>query len=126
MTWTVDLVRELVTDTGTVVVIEGNAQHAERITRRTIGQGWTNVPTTTAGAIGDRADRAFLDDPELLAHDDALARILEPLEPASRIAAACTPSTQDALSRALEGRVHDVRRERFYLGAAFALWGQIP
>ncbi|MGI8800675.1 MAG: hypothetical protein ACR2KV_00650 [Solirubrobacteraceae bacterium] len=127
--WTVELVRELVTNTGSVIVIEDNAQLAAEIARRTARRGWTNV-NVRADATRDeplaRADRAFFDNPGLVAEPSPLDRILRPLGPAARVAAVCTRGTRDRLIPTLERHVHVLRSEGFYLGAAFALWGQLP
>lgn len=102
--WTVDVLRELVTDTGAMIVVNSPAHEA---------------------ALPSHADRLLLDDQDVFADAGALARILAPLGPGARVAAVCRRGDAGGLCP-LEAKVPILRRESFYFGAAFVVWGQIP
>lgn len=129
VTWTVTLVRQLVTDTGTVVIVDGDPRRADRAAAQTAERGWRNVHVlidiADVAELPTGADRAFLDDPGLIADAGAVTRIIAPLGPGGRVAAVCTRGVPDGLSR-LGEHVHALRREQFYLGGAMALWGNGP
>jgi hypothetical protein len=75
-------------------------------------------------AVPRRADRVLLD------HDGPAAgglagvdRLVSLLGPGGRVAAVCRRGAHDCAR--LEERLPSVRRESFYGGAAYALWGQV-
>jgi hypothetical protein len=136
------LLRELVGARGLVVVVEGDARRADRVAGETVAHGWTNVRVLIgvadlADALPPTADRVFLDDQPVLTGADrgagagpgagALATLLAPLGPADRVAAAvAVPARAADALRELGRYVPALRREAFYLGAAAAVWGQLP
>jgi len=130
VTWTVELARELVTHTGTVILVERDPRLADHVTGRATQRGWINVhvrpSTLDSGAHAGRPDRVLLDDARLIGDPDAVTSILAPLRPAARLAAVCSGAATCSLTKTLEEHVHALRREPFYLGAAHALWGQLP
>lgn len=100
--WMLPVLRDLVTDAGAVLVVEADlAMELPRSADRVlVDNGWS------LGAVAD------------------VERLVSVLGPSGRLAAVCRRGSE--LCARLEDRLPYVRRESFYLGGAYALWGQIP
>jgi hypothetical protein len=123
--WTIAVLRDLVGDEGAVVVLEGERRSRE-VEAFVGARGWSNVTVVAAGQRGEvvpgRAERVLLDWGRADAGAD-VGRVVSLLGPGGRLAAVCRRGTRGCADL---GRLPYVRRESFYGGAAYALWGQVP
>jgi precorrin-6B methylase 2 len=126
--WVLSVLRGLVQDTGAVLVFETDAERRRRAEAEVHAQGWSNVAVVAQGPrdmeLPRSADRVLLDDDWPLATGEDVQRLVSLLGPSGRIAAVCRRGSQPCAQ--LKDRLAHPRRETFYLGGAYALWGQIP
>ncbi|MDX6689527.1 MAG: hypothetical protein QOG15_984 [Solirubrobacteraceae bacterium] len=126
--WILPVLRDLVAEGGAVLVFEPDPERRRRAEAEIDSHGWSNVAVVAQGP-GDmelprRADRVLLDDDWALAAGADVERLVALLGPSGRIAAICRRGCP-ACAHLQETLAHP-RRESFYRGGAYALWGQLP
>jgi tRNA A58 N-methylase Trm61 len=128
--WTLSVLRKLVTDTGAVLVVEADAERAASAVALIDAEQWSNVAVVAErfaeADLPMRADRVLVDNDDALADPKVLARAVGLLGPAGRVAVVCRRQRGESLWLRLEDLVPGTRREPFYFGAAFAVWAQVP